>query len=374
MSPRGDARDGGDARHDAGRGRRRRSRSTRCSTGGRSASTCCKSAAGLRARSTAPKTSWRTFARSSASAILQTTADGLFSYEEVECLAACDRATCMQVNLEFVYDLTPAKIDEMLDAMRAGTYAVAPMAQTEAPAARGRVRQDEQIATGRKSPGAIGVDESEQCRRRRRHERHDHARPHHQRATSSVLPKARRERAVVDSRAVVEAVDEAGAAMPVTKVLTAGIGEARSARHRRLSPARRIRAVGARRARAQAGRRARSRREVGVARPRRRRASRPAKSGRSCRPTSTLRYLVCNCDEAEPGHVQGPHAARRGAASGARGHADRRLRHRAATTRSSISAASSSAATRSSARRSKQARAAGLRRQEHLRQRITISR
>ena len=35
---------------------------------------------------------------------LETTADGLFSYEEVECLAACDRATCMQVNLEFVYD------------------------------------------------------------------------------------------------------------------------------------------------------------------------------------------------------------------------------------------------------------------------------
>jgi NADH-quinone oxidoreductase subunit E len=45
---------------------------------------------------------------------LQTTEDGLFSYEEVECLAACDRATCMEVNLEFVYDLTPAKIDEMI--------------------------------------------------------------------------------------------------------------------------------------------------------------------------------------------------------------------------------------------------------------------
>ena len=37
---------------------------------------------------------------------LQTSGDGLFSYEEVECLAACDRAPCMQVNLEFVYDLT----------------------------------------------------------------------------------------------------------------------------------------------------------------------------------------------------------------------------------------------------------------------------
>ena len=47
---------------------------------------------------------------------LETTPDGLFSYEEVECLAACDRATCMQVNLEFVYDLTPA--DDRRDAGR----------------------------------------------------------------------------------------------------------------------------------------------------------------------------------------------------------------------------------------------------------------
>ena len=56
---------------------------------------------------------------------LETTADGLFSYEEVECLAACDRAPCMQVNLRFKYDLTPQMIDDMLAAMRAGTYDVA---------------------------------------------------------------------------------------------------------------------------------------------------------------------------------------------------------------------------------------------------------
>jgi NADH:ubiquinone oxidoreductase subunit E len=88
---------------------------------------------------------------------LQTTADGLFSYEEVECLAACDRASCMQVNLEFVYDLTPQRVDEMLDAMRAGTYAVAPMAQTEPPAATWMIPQDQQIARGGKSPGATDV-------------------------------------------------------------------------------------------------------------------------------------------------------------------------------------------------------------------------
>jgi NADH-quinone oxidoreductase subunit E len=50
---------------------------------------------------------------------LETTGDGLISYEEVECLASCDRPPCMQVNFEFVYDLTPAKIDELLDAIRA---------------------------------------------------------------------------------------------------------------------------------------------------------------------------------------------------------------------------------------------------------------
>jgi NADH-quinone oxidoreductase E subunit len=85
---------------------------------------------------------------------LQTTQDGLFSYEEVECLAACDRATCMQVNLDFVYSLTPEKIDELLAAMRAGTYSTQPMVQTEKPESTWTVAQDAQISTGRKSAGA----------------------------------------------------------------------------------------------------------------------------------------------------------------------------------------------------------------------------
>lgn len=91
---------------------------------------------------------------------LQTTDDGLFSYEEVECLAACDRATCAQVNLEFVYSLTPPRIDEMLDAIRAGSYPVAPMAQTQAPGSTWAIAPDLQIATGRKSAGAIGVEDA----------------------------------------------------------------------------------------------------------------------------------------------------------------------------------------------------------------------
>lgn len=87
---------------------------------------------------------------------LQTTPDGLFSYEEVECLAACDRATCMQVNLEFLYDVTPAMIDEMLEAMRSGSFAIAPMKQTQMPGKTWSVVQDDQVARGDKSPGAVG--------------------------------------------------------------------------------------------------------------------------------------------------------------------------------------------------------------------------
>lgn len=84
---------------------------------------------------------------------LETTGDGLFSYEEVECLAACNRAPCMQVNLRFKYDLTPAMIDDMLAAMRAGTYDVKPLPQTKAPGHTWKVEQDSHP----KSPGGVGV-------------------------------------------------------------------------------------------------------------------------------------------------------------------------------------------------------------------------
>jgi NADH-quinone oxidoreductase subunit E len=87
---------------------------------------------------------------------LQTTGDGLFSYEEVECLAACDRATCMQVNLNFVYDLTPKMIDEMLAAMRTGKYEISPLVQTSQPDRTWTVRQDDQVSRGDKSAGAKG--------------------------------------------------------------------------------------------------------------------------------------------------------------------------------------------------------------------------
>jgi NADH-quinone oxidoreductase subunit E len=88
---------------------------------------------------------------------LQTTGDGTFSYEEVECLAACDRAPCMQVNLEFVYDLTPPKVDQLLAALRDGTLPIEPIVQSEPPESTWKVRQDDQVSTGRKSPGSRDV-------------------------------------------------------------------------------------------------------------------------------------------------------------------------------------------------------------------------
>lgn len=88
---------------------------------------------------------------------LETTGDGLISYEEVECLAACDRAPCMQVNLEFVYDLTPRIVDELLADIRSGTYQVAALAQTATPGRTWIESQSATVADGLKSAGAQDV-------------------------------------------------------------------------------------------------------------------------------------------------------------------------------------------------------------------------
>jgi len=45
----------------------------------------------------------------------QTTPDGIFSLEEVECIGDCCAAPAMQVNYEFHDELTPEKVDEILN-------------------------------------------------------------------------------------------------------------------------------------------------------------------------------------------------------------------------------------------------------------------
>ena len=45
----------------------------------------------------------------------QTTPDGRFSFEEVECIGACSWAPAMQVNYDFHENLTPQKVDGILE-------------------------------------------------------------------------------------------------------------------------------------------------------------------------------------------------------------------------------------------------------------------
>jgi len=48
----------------------------------------------------------------------QSSPDGLFHLEEVECIGACSWAPAMMLNYEFVENLTPQKIDELIDGIK----------------------------------------------------------------------------------------------------------------------------------------------------------------------------------------------------------------------------------------------------------------
>ena len=48
----------------------------------------------------------------------ETAADGVFSLEEVECIGACSWAPAIQVNYDFYHDVTPEKLDKLLDDLR----------------------------------------------------------------------------------------------------------------------------------------------------------------------------------------------------------------------------------------------------------------
>jgi NADH-quinone oxidoreductase subunit E len=51
----------------------------------------------------------------------ETTADGLITLEVTpECLAACDLAPVMHVNVEYAVKMTPAKFDELFEALQSG--------------------------------------------------------------------------------------------------------------------------------------------------------------------------------------------------------------------------------------------------------------
>jgi NADH-quinone oxidoreductase subunit E len=48
----------------------------------------------------------------------ETTPDGMFTLLRVECLAACHRAPVMQVNHRYYQDLSPEKVDALIEAAR----------------------------------------------------------------------------------------------------------------------------------------------------------------------------------------------------------------------------------------------------------------
>jgi len=48
----------------------------------------------------------------------QKTADGQFSLEEVECIGACSWAPAMMVNYDFHFNMTPEKLDALIDSLR----------------------------------------------------------------------------------------------------------------------------------------------------------------------------------------------------------------------------------------------------------------
>ncbi len=48
----------------------------------------------------------------------EVTADGQFSLEEVECIGACSWAPAIQVNYDFHHDMTPEKLDRLIDELK----------------------------------------------------------------------------------------------------------------------------------------------------------------------------------------------------------------------------------------------------------------
>lgn len=52
-----------------------------------------------------------------------TTADGMFTLEDMECLAACTQAPCLQVNYRYFDRVSPTDFDQLVADLRAGKLA-----------------------------------------------------------------------------------------------------------------------------------------------------------------------------------------------------------------------------------------------------------
>ncbi len=52
----------------------------------------------------------------------EVSADGMISLEEVECMGACSWAPAIQINYDFHHFVTPERFDQLMDALRDGSY------------------------------------------------------------------------------------------------------------------------------------------------------------------------------------------------------------------------------------------------------------
>lgn len=84
-----------------------------------------------------------------------TTADGTFTLEDVECIAACTEAPCLQVNYRYFHKVTDADADALLDDLRAGRRA------TEVPKHGTLARVRQQIPVDRRAGNAVPGESGE---------------------------------------------------------------------------------------------------------------------------------------------------------------------------------------------------------------------
>lgn len=78
-----------------------------------------------------------------------TTADGMFTLEDVECIAACTEAPCLTVNYRYFHQITHDEADKLLDDLRAGRRA------TEVPRHGVLARTRQQIPVDRRAGAAV---------------------------------------------------------------------------------------------------------------------------------------------------------------------------------------------------------------------------
>lgn len=93
----------------------------------------------------------------------QTTSDGLFTIEDVECIAACTEAPCLQVNYRYEHRISNQQFDQLIDDLRSGKRSDIPAHGTLA-RVRQRIPEDRRagsvLPTDSAAPVWIGAEES----------------------------------------------------------------------------------------------------------------------------------------------------------------------------------------------------------------------